>query len=73
MNINTRVRVKLTSKAKEILKKADLYEQPDDQDILETELWCLMRVFGPHFYHGMTFDLFVGNDIEFVTEAAMTP
>ncbi|TLX15987.1 hypothetical protein [Rhizobium sp. MHM7A] len=72
MNINTKVRVKLTKEAKEILSRKDLYELANS-DVFETELWYLMKVFGPHLYQGMTFNLFEGNEIEFIEEPSLTP
>lgn len=61
------VHVKLARHGKAVLSEADLYEKPDEDDVLETERWSLMKVFDPHLHQGMAEDLFEGNEIKFKT------
>lgn len=69
INMNDRVRVKLTDKGEEILDAvefASYYER--DGGYLEFTLWELMQIFGRHFHMGMTEMPFVNNSIELVRE-----
>jgi hypothetical protein len=77
LNINAHVEVKLTEYGKEIFKKhySDFPEniKPKIPNILKTELWKIMNIFGDCLYHGnlkIPFEnnLIVVNDSEFNQE-----
>lgn len=56
ININDRVRVKLTEHGRDLVSKHDglAFERfkVDADGRIETQLWCLMQAFGPHLYMG---------------------
>lgn len=68
ININDKVRVKLTPHG-EIILAMDEYasDKPDADGVLETQFWELMRVFGPVMYNGNPNLPFENNVIELVT------
>jgi len=51
INISVTVKVRLTTLGKELYEKSGRNEfvRWDEDGLLETELWNLMVVFGPHF------------------------
>lgn len=82
ININETVKVKLTKAGKEQWKKYyqvllgsaalrgipfNIPKIPKD-NILETELWNIMRVFGNGIHHGMSEMFFENNIIDFPDE-----
>ena len=64
MNLNDNVRMKLTNEGIAVLEAADVGVHANEEGVLETKLWTVMQVFGPHIYHGMTQQFFAYNDIE---------
>lgn len=53
INLNSRVRVKLTKHGKIILEMYEYTtEKPDAEGFIEMHLWELMRVFGPVMFNG---------------------
>jgi hypothetical protein len=69
INLNKKVRVKLTDFGWEILTKSG-YPQParDADGYNEWNLWTLMYVFGPHTHIGIPRVPFVNNEIILTTE-----
>jgi len=63
LSMNTIVEVHLTEEGRKIYRKHVGSSQPVDE-VLETELWTLMEIFGPHITHaGEIF--FKNNEITF--------
>lgn len=54
VNVNDRARIKLNERGRMILKSSDhiVLEKVDEDGYLETSLWEIMLVFGPHLYMG---------------------
>jgi hypothetical protein len=71
MNTNTVVKVVLTASGAKIYN-AWMWQFPlqarapevEAGHVLETELWQVMQIFGPHIFHGMLETPFVNNEIE---------
>lgn len=65
INVNDKVRVKLTPHG-EIILAMDEYatDKPDVDGWLEMPLWELMRVFGPVMFHGNPNLPFEGNEVK---------
>ena len=64
MNINDKVKVKLTGDGVETLHKARKFEVTVDSVGYYTfHLWELMAIFGPYIYQGMTEHLFENNEV----------
>lgn len=65
LNINDTVRVKLTEKGKRVYNYyvglSNAFDK-SKEDILETELWDIAKIFGPMFYVGAE-ALFENNEI----------
>jgi hypothetical protein len=72
-NINHNVRVRLTSKGREILRQTgphDSKADPDADGWSEFQLWHLMETFGPHLCMGC--DLPFATDIILIGDPART-
>lgn len=69
INMNARVRVKLTKKGNEILDAAEFASYNErENNYLEFTLWQLMQTFGGNFHIGMTELPFVDNAVELIRE-----
>lgn len=65
MNMNDRVRVKLTNHGKLICTMA-AYSVVNHNGMIELPLWELMQIFGPRIHMGMPHMFFVDNEIEVI-------
>lgn len=77
INLNDDFTATLTAKGAEVWNKSFEDVPPKHRpapvaagQVIETGLWTLMQVFGPHTWHGMTHTHFVENSIKKVRKHA---
>ena len=74
LNINDQVEVTLTSHGAKLYNTHlgfVAYDYPEQKktcgDVLKTELWNLMSIFGDHLYNGMPQGPFASNEVRLVS------